>query len=101
MIVRRFDWAWLKEWNEGLIVLSGAQLGDLGQAILSRNTELATRRLQRCVVGFSRSVLILNYNGRIVRNEEDYTHAAVELAQMHQVPVVATNEVCFSTSDDF
>lgn len=93
-------WAWLKEWNEGLIVLSGAQLGDLGQAILSRNTELATRRLQRWLLVFpDRYYIELQRTNR--ENEEDYTHAAVELAQMHQVPVVATNEVCFSTSDDF
>ena len=33
--------------------------------------------------------------------EEDYLHAAVTLAAGADCPVVATNEVCFLTSDEF
>ena len=34
-------------------------------------------------------------------DEESYLNAAVELATKHGVPVVATNEVCFISTDDF
>ena len=33
--------------------------------------------------------------------EEDYLHAAVTLAARADCPVVATNEVCFLTPDEF
>jgi DNA polymerase-3 subunit alpha len=46
-----------------------------------------------------RLYLELQRTGR--ENEEDYLHAAVELAIKHDVPVVATNEVRFISADDF
>jgi DNA polymerase-3 subunit alpha len=33
--------------------------------------------------------------------EEDYLHAAVALAELHDCPVVATNEVCFLRPGEF
>ncbi|MCB1827155.1 MAG: DNA polymerase III subunit alpha, partial [Coxiellaceae bacterium] len=93
-------WQWLKEWNEGLIVLSGGCYGDLGQALLSRNTPLAEQRLQRWLSVFSdRFYLELERTGH--DGEEDYIHAAIALAQSFDVPVVASNAVCFLSPEDF
>ncbi|GAB7264852.1 hypothetical protein DZS_06950 [Dickeya ananatis] len=34
-------------------------------------------------------------------DEESYLHAAIKLATAHGLPVVATNDVCFISQDDF
>ena len=91
---------WFTGHTEGLIALSGGRLGDIGIALLSENIELATSRLNDWSQLFpDRFYLELQRTGR--ENEEDYLHAAVELAIKHDVPVVATNEVRFISADDF
>ena len=46
-----------------------------------------------------RYYLELQRTGR--ENEEDYLHSAVELASQENCPVVATNEVCFLSPDEY
>lgn len=93
-------WEWLQKANAGLIVLSGAREGDIGQALLANDERKAERLLKEWSAIFSdRFYIELQRTGR--HNEEDYIHAAVALATKHQVPVVATNEVRFLTQDDF
>ena len=41
------SWSWLKEKSDGLIVLSGALKGDVGQALLKGNADQAERYLTR------------------------------------------------------
>jgi DNA polymerase-3 subunit alpha len=91
---------WLEAHNEGLIALSGAREGDIGQALLAGNADLAQARLDYwCGLFPNRFYLELQRTGR--PREEDYLHAAVALALAEQVPVVATNDVRFLRSDDF
>ncbi len=92
---------WLTSKNtEGLIALSGGRQGDIGQALLAGHSPLATQRLEEWQALFpQRFYLELQRTGR--PQEEEYIHAAVELALTHQVPVVATNEVCFISPDEF
>jgi len=95
------DLEWLTRANcEGLIALSGARDGDVGRALLAGNSELATERLQhwRDLFG-DRYYLQLVRTGR--EAEEACLHASVALAASHQVPVVATNAVCFLSPDEF
>mgnify|MGYP001076567026 CR=1 FL=1 len=92
--------SWFDGNTEGLIALSGGRTGEIGQALLSENTELASQRLDYWCQHFpDRFYLELQRTGRA--NEEDYLHAAVELALKHDVPVVATNEVRFLSASDF
>ena len=86
--------------SAGLICLSGADQSDVGAALLSGNTELAKEHARAWVDAFGdRYYLEVQRIGRSV--EEDYIDAAVQLASEMQLPVVATNPVCFSTASDF
>ncbi len=92
--------SWLAEYAEGIIVLSGGREGDVGQALLAGKTAVATERLAYWMALFpKRFYLELQRTGR--EYEEDYVHAAVELATQADCPVVASNEVCFLSSEEF
>ncbi len=91
---------WLREDHEGLIVLSGAREGDVGQTLLAGDTEAAARRLD-----FWLRLLPDDYYLELQRTgragDEDHLHAAVALAAERQAPVVATNAVRFLRPEDF
>ncbi len=91
---------WLQELNEGLIALSGAQAGPIGQALVqgdaSRAHELA---LQLGSVFPHRFYIELQRAGRA--DDEAHVAAAVQLAARIKLPVVATHPVQFTTPDDF
>lgn len=92
--------SWFNGNTNGLIALSGGRTGDIGLALLSGNAELASSRLNDWSQLFPNNFYIeLQRTGR--ENEEDYLHAAVELASKHDVPVVATNDVRFISTHDF
>ncbi|KXI22901.1 DNA polymerase III subunit alpha [Photobacterium sanguinicancri] len=94
------DKEWLLEHKEGLILLSGGKSGDVGKALLKGNQTL----INRCVE-FYQTHFEDNYYLELVRtgrtDEEAYLHFAVELAEQQGLPVVATNDVRFLTSDQF
>lgn len=93
-------WSWLETHQEGLLVLSGGRSGDVGQALLAEQWDVAKQRLQKWQQIFpQRYYLELQRTGR--SQEEAYISAALTLAQDQQVPVVATNDVCFLKPDDF
>ena len=98
--VPRVQREWIKEFSDGVIMLSGGREGDIGQALLSGNQELADKRLQEWLETFpDRYYLELQRTGR--DGEEDYIHAAIDLALAHDIPVVATNDVRFTAESDF
>ena len=86
--------------GEGLILLSGARDGEIGQALLGADPESADHIAQLWAERFpGRFYLELQRTGRA--NEERYLRTAVELAARCNLPVVATNEVCFLQAEDF
>ncbi len=91
---------WIKNYHEGLIALSGAQMGDIGQALLTKQWQIAKQRLTYWHNLFpNRFYLELV---KITHEDEDYyLPTAIELAKATQIPVVATNEVCFIHEEDF
>ena len=93
--------SWLTPHNcEGLIALSGANEGDVGRALLAGNGALAEERLRYWQERFGdRYYLQLVRTGH--EGEEACLHQSVELAMQHDVPVVATNGVCFLEPDEF
>ena len=91
---------WIEKFSGGLIVLSGAQQGDVGQALLSNNTVLAGELLANYRQLFGdRFYIELQRTGQ--QYQEEYVHSAVALAAEMSIPVVATNHVHFLTSDEF
>jgi len=94
------DWAWLEAAQEGLIALSGAREGDIGQALIAGRTDEAARRLEawRGLFG-DRFYLELQRTGR--PGDEAHVHACVRLALEQGAAVVATNDVRFLKAEDF
>lgn len=91
---------WFAKRSDGLIALSAGRLGDIGQALLSSDTEQAKQYLQFWQAHFpNRFYLELQRTGR--PQEEDYIHAAVQLAIETHTPVVATNDVVFLKEEDY
>ena len=91
---------WLEQYADGLIVLSGGKDGDIGQAILANRMDLAEQCIQYYKKLFPDNFYIeLHRTGRV--GEEEYLHAAVELAIKFDLPVVATNSVHFIDKEDF
>ena len=92
--------AWLQELSEGLILLSGAQAGPVGQALMQGDTSRAAEiALQLASIFTHRFYLELQRAGR----PEDNAHvvATVKLASRLSLPVVATHPVQFLTEDDY
>jgi DNA polymerase-3 subunit alpha len=95
----------LKDWLdpaalEGLIGLSGGQRGEVGRALLAGRGARGAEALdywQKLLPG--RFYVELQRLGRA--GEREYVARAVEAAAARAVPVVATNDVCFLTRDDF
>ena len=95
------DWRWLQpKRTEGLLALSGAQQGPIGQLLLAGNPA----RAQALAENFSqlfpnRFYVELQRAGRA--DEERYISAAVDLAAAMGLPVVATHPVQFIHEEDF
>jgi DNA polymerase III subunit alpha len=91
---------WLEELNEGLIALSGAQGGAVGQALVQGDSARAVE----CALHFAgmfphRFYLELQRAERV--DDERHVAAAVQLAARLKLPVVATHPVQFLTYDDY
>ena len=91
---------WLTEYNEGIIVLSGGRLGDVGKALLKENAKEAKNLTAFYQQYFPEHFyLSLCRTGRT--DEENYIKAAVPFASQHNIPLVAVNDVLFLKPDDF
>ncbi|HNN34303.1 MAG TPA: PHP domain-containing protein, partial [Ottowia sp.] len=93
-------WAWLGELADGLILLSGAQAGPVGQALAQGGVEQARAlALQLAELFPHRFYLELQRAGRA--DDEAHVAAAVQLAARLKLPVVATHPVQFARADDY
>jgi DNA polymerase III subunit alpha len=92
--------AWLTALNDGLIALSGAQAGPVGQALVQGDAGRAREAaLQLAAIFPHRFFIELQRAGR--SDDEAYVANAVQLAQRMNLPVVATHPVQFATEDDY
>ena len=94
------DQDWLAEHSDGVLILSGGKNGDLGIALTKGNMALASQ-----ISAFYQQHFADRYFLELIRTnrpgEEDYIHRAVSFAQENDLPVVATNEVCFIDAEGF
>ncbi|MCY7371507.1 MAG: DNA polymerase III subunit alpha [Polaromonas sp.] len=91
---------WLQELNAGLLALSGAQGGAIGQALMQGDSSRATECALHLAGLFPhRFYLELQRAGR--PEDERHVSAAVQLAARLKLPVVATHPVQFLTADDY
>ncbi len=91
---------WLQELSEGLILLSGAQAGPLGSALLQGDQGKAAELALQLSSSFPHRFYIeLQRAGRF--DDEAHVAAAVQLAAKCKLPVVATHPIQFLTADDY
>jgi DNA polymerase III subunit alpha len=93
-------WEWLEELGGGLIALSGADMGLVGQCLLSGDTARARAVAQRLAGLFPRR-FYLEVQRAGLPNHEPHVRAVVPLAAELQLPVVATHPVQFAAPEDF
>jgi DNA polymerase III subunit alpha len=94
------DESWFKHHAEGLIALSGARLGDVGQHLLAGQHAEATACAKKWANYFKDSFYIeLQRAGH--PQDEAHLHEAVHLANELQLPVVATHSIQFMKPTDF
>ena len=91
---------WLARYNEGLIVLSGHQHGDIGQSILQQKPHQIAKQVQWWQHYFpDRFYLELVRTERA--GEAQYIEGALDVAARYDLPIVATNDVRFAHADDY
>ena len=93
-------WEWLEQLGGGLIALSGADQGAVGQALLAGDVPRAEALAQRLAAIFPGRFYVEVQRAGLPANEPQL-RAAVPLAARLGLPVVATHPVQFLTADDF
>jgi DNA polymerase-3 subunit alpha len=91
---------WIEQYSDGLIALSGARAGNIGQALLNEDIALAKAHLEHWMKVFPDS-FYLELQRTERPQEEAYIHGAIDLAVEFDCPVVATNDVRFLVADEF
>ena len=94
------QWAWLQELNEGLICLSGADMGAVGMGLLAGDAGRARSVASFLAALFPQRFYIELQRAGLATNEA-HVRAAVPLAAEMQLPVVATHPVQFLQAEDF
>ena len=93
-------WTWLDELGDGLVALSGAEYGAVGQALVASDPARARLLAARLAALFDGRFYIELQRAGLGGNEA-HVRAAVRLAADLHLPVVATHPVQFATADDF
>jgi DNA polymerase-3 subunit alpha len=91
---------WIEQKQQGLILLSGARHGQVGQALLRGNPEQAEEIAAHWqkVMG-DRFYMELQRTSR--EKDEALVQGCVQIARKLSIPVVATNDVMFLQREDF
>ncbi|KTD82997.1 DNA polymerase III subunit alpha [Legionella waltersii] len=96
----RVQYNWVAEYSEGIIALSGGRFGDIGQALVANDVELAKQRATHWMTLFpNRFYLEIQRTGRA--DEGLYNEKLIALADELGLPIVASNDVRFIDESDF
>ncbi len=90
----------LKEHAEGLICLTGGMDGLLSTALQQRGTDEACRQIDWLTGIFGRNNVYVELQRHLHREEEARNRAAIEIARSLNLPLLATNGVCYATAKD-
>lgn len=102
-----FKQEWFAENTEGLLLLSGGQAGDIGQACAQDNTALALKQAEQWQQLFpGRFYLEVQRahdvgSGTNHAQQERHIQHVKTIANRLKLPVVATHPIQFNTPDDF
>src|SRR5579864_7593846 len=94
----KFDW--LEDHREDLIVLTGGPDGPVSLALAADQSALATSRCER-LAGLFGDRLYVELQRHGIEKERRIETGLIDLAYAKGLPLVATNEPYFATSDDY
>ena len=90
----------LVEHNEGLILLTGGSEGPVNRALAADQPDVAATRLDRLARVFAGRIYVeIQRHG--MPEERDAEAGLIQLAYDKQLPLVATNDCHFATSEDY
>lgn len=92
-------WSWLEQYASGLIVLSGADTGIVGQALLGGRVDEA-RECAKYLSGIFKGCFYLELQRADRPHDESHVRACVALAVQLNLPVVATHPAQFLMPED-
>ena len=102
LIAPQLQEEWLAEGdNSGLICLSGAQWGEIGQALLAGNEEQALQAAQKYAAWFEQAFYLEVQRLPDKPEWETVVAGSVRLAEQLDLPVVATHATQFLQREDF
>lgn len=95
----RLTWDGIRKNAEGLICLSGALKGPIGQALLAKQSDLALQRAKdlKDIYGDRFYIELQRHD---TADESQIEDAMIEIAYAENIPLVATND-CYYPSRDF
>jgi len=88
----------LEEHAAGLICLTGDDDGPLALALAHGGLEEARSCVERLTNIFGRDKVYVELQRHFHREQEARNHAAIEIARSLQLPLLATNGVCYATA---
>ena len=92
------QWSWIQDNHQGIIVLAGKN-ADFGKVLLANKKSEAIKIIEKWRDLFGdRFYIELQRTGRT--DDENFIHEVLPLAEQYQIPVVATNDVCFINPRD-
>jgi error-prone DNA polymerase len=87
----------LQAYAPGLVCLTGDEHGPLASALSRGGKDAARQMLARLIAIFGRENVYVELQRHFDRAQEARNQAAVELAREMQLPLLATNGVCYAT----
>jgi len=88
----------LEEYSEGLICLTGGTEGPLAAALQQGGIEDARCQVDQLIGIFGRSSVYVELQRHFQREEESRNRAAIDIARSFNLPLLATNGVCYATA---
>ena len=90
----------LEEQAHGLICLTGGADGPLATALRHGGVEAAHKQVEQLVGIFGRGNVYVELQRHFHRDEEARNRAAIAIARSLNLPLLATNGVCYATAKD-
>jgi error-prone DNA polymerase len=86
----------LEEHAEGLICLTGGAEGPLASALHEGDIDEARRQVDRLIAIFGHKNVYVELQRHFQREEESRNRAAIDIARSFNLPLLATNGVCYA-----
>jgi len=90
----------LEEHAQGLICLTGGAEGPLAAVLRHGGIEEARKQVERLIGWFGRGNVYIELQRHFHREEETRNRAAIAIARSLNLPLLATNGVCYATAKD-